>query len=147
MNAQHQALTVLEMAVKERFGDIVLKSYAKEIGKRPGLHVCLRYIIDKKYIENSDFPTWHKRPQIQAEHEYRISKIKEMDEKELEEIEVDYSEAEITTQAEDFDYLEVLLDYFPKIRNTHAHGTSMLHNQVLLTFENVSIIINKLFKQ
>lgn len=147
MTAQHQLLTVLEMAIKERFGEIELKAYAKEIGKRPGLYVCLRLIFDKGYIENSDFPIWHKRPKIQAEHDYLIEMIKEMESKGLDSIDLDYSKAEITAKPEDHDYLEVLLGYLPKMRNTHAHGTSMLHDDVLLMFENVSIIINIIFKK
>jgi len=146
MVAQQQALVVLEMAIKECFDPDVLRQYAKEIGKTRGLYTCLRYVIDKGFIENADFPAWHRGPKLKAEYEYSIAKMQEMREKGLEEIDLNYSEAVVTTTPEDFDYLEVLLNCMPKMRNSHAHGTDMLHNQVLITFENVSTIINKIYK-
>jgi len=146
MVAQHQALVVLEMAIKERFGSDEKKKYARSIKKSRGLYVCLRYLLEGGYIENSDFPSWRRRPRVQAEYQLSISKIQEMKAKGLKGIEVDYSVAEVTSEPEDFNYLDTLLDGMPKISNTHAHGSQMLHSQILVTFEDVSIIINKLFK-
>lgn len=46
---------------------------------------------------------------------------------------------------QDYDYLSVLLKHIPSTRNDYAHGSDMLHNQVLHSFEVVSELINQLF--
>lgn len=146
MVAQHHALVVLELAIKERFDTNEIERFGKEIRKGRGLSACLHYLIDKGYIENNNFPMWYRLPRMHADDNYRISKMQEMKEKGLDEIELDYDNVEITKQPEDFDYLDMLVRKMPKMRNTHAHGSQMLHNQVLVTFEDVSTIINKIYK-
>lgn len=151
MVAQHQVLITLEFSIKECIGKKKIKRYGEKIKKGSGLAVCLHYIFDKCLIENTDFPIWQDRRRVDAEHQYQIKKIEEMQEKGLESIEldyddIDYDDIDYEGHALELDYLEMLSKNMPDIRNRHAHGTSMLHNQVRTTFENVSVIINKIYK-
>lgn len=146
MVAQHQALIALEFAIKECVGKTRIKRYGEKIQKGSGLAACLRYVFDEGLVENKDFPVWQNKRRMDAEQKYNIQKIEEMQEKGLKEIELDYSEINYGEHSLEFDYLEVLSEIMPKIRNNHAHGSNALYNTVLSTFENVSIIINKIFK-
>lgn len=146
MVAQHQALIALEFAIKECFGMDEIKAYGKKIKKGKGLACCLRYVFDKEILDNADFPMWINRRRMDAEHKFRMGKFEELKEKGLDRISLNYDEINYEEHTLEFDYLEVLSNYFPETRNDHAHGTTSLHNDVLITFEDVSIIINKIFK-
>lgn len=63
----------------------------------------------------------------------------------LEQIELDYSQAVPNDQDRNWNYLPILLEALPGIRNTYAHGSNMLHNQVLGTLELVCEILNQIF--
>ena len=83
---------------------------------------------------------------IWGEGHYEREKLQEMKEKGIKSIELDYSDVVVTDEdLQDYDYLTVLLKYIPSIRNNYAHGSGMLHNQVLHSFEVVSELINQLF--
>lgn len=43
------------------------------------------------------------------------------------------------------DALFIFLETLPAIRNTYAHGSSMLHSTVLGTFEIVTDLVNQLY--
>lgn len=51
----------------------------------------------------------------------------------------------MTDADRNLEYLNFLANYLPEIRNHYAHGTPMLHNQVLITLEVVSEIINQIY--
>ena len=146
MVAQHQALVALEFAIKECIGNDEIQRYGGEIKKGRGLAACLHYIFDKELVENADFAIWQHRCRIDAEQKDMYAKLNEMTEKDLDEIELNYDEIDYEEDSLELDYLEVLSRILPKIRNSYAHGSSSLHNQVLITFENVSTIINKIYK-
>ena len=44
-----------------------------------------------------------------------------------------------------YDHVQHLIDHTNKTRNDYAHGSTMLHNQVLGQFEMVSEFINQLY--
>jgi len=146
MVAQHQALIALEFSIKECIGRKKIKRYGEKIKKGNGLSGCLHYIFDKGLVENADFPVWQNRSRIEAEQKYQMKKLEEMQAKGLKSIELNFDDIEYEEHSLEFDYLEVLSKNMPKIRNNFAHGASTLHNQVLTTFENVSVIINKIYK-
>ncbi len=54
-------------------------------------------------------------------------------------------EYEITEGDRSHDYLEVVVDVLPKLRSFYAHGTDMLHYDVLHTFELVTEFINQVY--
>lgn len=70
----------------------------------------------------------------------------EMVERNLDQIEVNYEQAVPNDQDRDWNYLAVLLDVLPEIRNAYAHGSTVLHNRVLGTLELVSEMLNQLFE-
>lgn len=146
MVAQHQALITLEFALKEYIKLDEVPTSKKKAKNRRGLGACLRYVFDKGLVKNEDFPVWQNQRRMDAEQKFTIQKLEEMQEKGLKEIEFDYDEINYEEHSLEFDYLEVLREIMPKIRNNHAHGSSALYNTVLSTFENVSIIINKIYK-
>ncbi|NMG32402.1 hypothetical protein [Aromatoleum evansii] len=45
-----------------------------------------------------------------------------------------------------YDWIGNFVDILPRIRNIHAHGTSMLYPNVLRTFDIVSDLINQLYR-
>lgn len=148
--AEQQVFACLEMALRERLKEEMPlpEEYwpKKARGRSPTLRPMLRYVIDRGYIQNEGFRTWRDRGIVRAQQRYEMEKSEEMREKGLESIELDYSEVIVIDEdLQDYDYLSVLLTYIPSTRNNYAHGSGMLHNQVLHSFEVVSEIINQLF--
>lgn len=89
---------------------------------------------------------WQNQRRMDAEWKYDIQKSEEMRDKGLKEIELYFDEIKYEEHTLEYDFLAVFSENMPKTRNNFAHGASTLHNQVLTIFENVSIIINKIFK-
>ena len=148
--AEQQVFACLEMALRERLKDEMPlpEDYwpKKRIGQPPSLRPMLRYVIDRGYIQNEGFRTWRNRGIIRARQRYEMEKLQEMRQKELESIQMDYSEVVVTDKdLQEYDYLSILLNDIPSTRNNYAHGSGMLHNQVLHSFEVVSELINQLF--
>lgn len=148
--AEQQVFACLEMALRERLKEELPLPEAywpkNRQGQPPSLRPMLRYVIDKGYIRNEGFRTWRDRGIIRARQRYEQEKRQEMEERGLNTIELDYSKVIVTDEdREDYDYLKVLLEYIPEARNTYAHGSGMLHNQVLHSFELVSELVNQLF--
>jgi hypothetical protein len=82
---------------------------------------------------------------MRARYRYEQEKAREMDEKALESIILDYSEIQIEQRDRNWDYVGILLDTLPASRNDYAHGSSSLHNQVRGTIELAAEIINQIF--
>ncbi len=96
-------------------------------------------------MKNEGFKIWHDRAEIRAYHRTQIEKVKEMEAKGFSEMEWDESKIEVTDEDRNWDYLEILKERLPEIRNIYAHGSTRLHNQVIKTFQVVSEIINKIY--
>lgn len=148
--AEQQAFACLEMALRERLKDEMPlpEEYwpRKREEQPPSLRPMLRYIIDWSYIQNKGFRTWRDRGIIRSRQRYEMEKLQEMQEKGLDSIDLDYSEVVVTDKdLQDYDYLSVLLKHMPSARNDYAHGSGILHNQVLHSFEVVSELVNQLF--
>lgn len=58
-----------------------------------------------------------------------------------------FYDADVQPTSEDlaYDWIGSFVESLPRIRNTHAHGTSMLDPNVTRTFEIVSDLINQLY--
>ena len=143
--AEHQAFVCLELALRKKYENHITKEYYKN-SNRPHLRHFMRYAIDRGDIRNEGFRKWHKNAEHRAKFRYEIEKLDELKEKGLDQIELDYSEMEITDADRDWDYINSLLEYLPRLRNQYAHGTETLHNQVLGTIQVVSEIINQIYK-
>jgi hypothetical protein len=74
-----------------------------------------------------------------------MEKLREMAENNLEEITWDESQIEITEEDLDWDFAEMLVNTLPLQRNDYAHGSTVLHNQVLSTIRIVCESINQLY--
>ncbi len=135
--AEHQAFVCLELALRKKYG----KHF-----KRPYLKHLMCYAIDRGDIRNEGFQKWHKIAEHRAKFRYEIEKLDELKEKGLDQIELNYSEVEVTDADRDWDYINSLLEYLPRLRNQYAHGTETLHDKVLGTIEVVSEIINQIYK-
>lgn len=145
MVAEHHALVVLEYAIKQKVGKKKIKRFGEKRRVGSGLSACLHYVIEKKLVCNEDFPTWHQARRAHAESRFQMDIIKEMSDKGIDRIEYDLDDINIDDYPYDRDHLGILAEALPAIRNSHAHGTSMVHNSVLSLFETVSTIINQLY--
>lgn len=143
--AELQALSALELALRERIGEKELKKLKK---KKPlGMRTFIEYAADNKWIKNEDFSAYHRAPMEQARNDYLSRKAEEMHAKGLDSIEIDYGEIQMPAE-NTTDYLGILMDTVHKIRNIHAHGETMLYPvSVWMTFEVCSDFINALFPE
>ncbi len=142
--AEHHVLTCLEFALRGRFKDELPKEYWNKPWD-PTLRPLLRYAIDYGYIENEGFQKWHQTSEKRATFRYEMEKIEEMNRKGLTEIELDFSEVEVTDQDRDWNYINILLKSIPNLRNHYAHGSTTLHNRVLSTIQIVKEIIDQIY--
>lgn len=148
--AEQQVFACLEMALRERLKNEMPLPEAywlkNKRSQAPSLRPMLRYVIDMGYIRNEDFRIWRERGIVRSRQRYEMEKLQEMKKQGLNSIELDYSKVVVKEEdLENYDYLDVLLIHIPNVRNNYAHGSGLLHNQVLHSFEVVSEFINKLF--
>lgn len=142
--AEYHALACLELALRERYEKEIPKKYFGR-SKHVSLKPLLRYVVDKGDVKNEGFRRWHEAAERRARYRYQTEKLDEMHEKGLEQIELDDSEVIVTDVDRNWEYIKVITDTLPKLRNHYAHGTKMLHNQVLGTIQIVSEIINQVY--
>ena len=157
--AEIQALMALEFALNIRIGKEALKAYIKDRKRKhrdatgkgirisDGMKTLIEYCRDHKLIRNEHFTAWYAQPQKQAEMDMLMASISKMEKEGLQELEVDYSQAEYSSPSIDYDHVEHLVEYVNKIRNNYAHGSSMLHPNVLGTFVMVSEFINAIYQE
>jgi len=142
--AEHQSLACLELALRERLKEEIRTGKIK--GKRPTLRPLLKYAVDHGLVKNEGFSTWQNRGEINSRHRVEMEKIREASEKNLTEIAWDESDIQITAADLDWDYVKMLPDLLPMLRNDYAHGSTDLHNWALRSFQIVSEIINQLYQ-
>jgi len=143
--AEHHALTCLELGLQHRFSGPLPKKYWNKPWK-PTLRPLLCFAIDTGVIKNEGFRQWRDQVNIRAEQRYSLERQREMYEQGLSRIELDYSQAIPNDQDRNWDYVSILREVLPEIRNSYAHGSALLHRQVLGTLELVSEILNQLFE-
>jgi hypothetical protein len=143
--AEHQCLACLELALRERLKEEIGTGKIK--GKRPALRLLLRYAVDNGLLRNEGFSAWQNRGEIRSRARVEMEKMREAAEKNLTEIVWDESDIQITAEDLDWDYVKMLPDLLPMLRNDYAHGSTDLHNWALRSFQIVSEIINQLWQQ
>lgn len=141
--SEHQSLACLEFALRKRLEPELPKGEIE--GRKPTLGPLLRYVIKQGYIRSEGFQRWRDAAQRRAVLRYPMEKIDEMHATELKEIDLDNSEATVSDADRNSEYLNFLASFLPETRNHYAHGTPMLHNQVLATLEITSEIINQIY--
>ncbi len=142
--AEHQCLACLELALRERLKEEIRTGKVK--GKRPALRLLLKYAVDNGLVKNEGFSAWQNRGAINSRARVEMEKIREASEKNLTEITWDESDIQITAEDLDWDYVKMLPDLLPRLRNEYAHGSTDLHNWALRSFQIVSEIINQLYQ-
>ncbi|MES9988118.1 MAG: hypothetical protein ABW077_09390 [Candidatus Thiodiazotropha endolucinida] len=146
--ARSHALTVLELALKERFEDEIPADdtkYRHGKDKRLMLSSLLRYCKDNNILRDEKFKIARHKAAMNADSRNLMNNIRLMDELGVSELKYDDSKIEIKEEDWNFDHVKVLLETLPKIRNSHAHGSTMLDKSsrgILLT---VAEIINQLW--
>ena len=140
--AEQHALTSLEFALRECLAADVTRSGTR----RPrGLKDWLTEARKRGAISNDRF-SWRAEQAMQrARSRAELQMIQDMQRLGLEKAVVDCSKVDPLPEDFDQDWLGVFIETLPKIRNRYAHGSKVLHNSVLRTFEIVSELINQLF--
>jgi hypothetical protein len=143
--AEQQALTSLEFALRERLAQEVARS--TRVGARlpRGLKNLLEEARDRGLVSNDRFPWIQERALQRARQRAEFQQIEEMQALGLTTVEVDYSNVEPLPEDFDQDWIGTFIHTLPRIRNTYAHGSHVLHNSVLRTFEIVGELVNQLF--
>jgi hypothetical protein len=142
--AEHQCLACLELALRERLKEEIRTGKVK--GKRPVLRLLLKYAVDSGLVRNEGFSAWQSRGEIRSRARVEMDKIREASEKNLTEITWDESDIRITAEDLDWDYVKMLPELLPMVRNDYAHGSTNLHNWALRSFQIVSEIINQVYQ-
>lgn len=142
--SEQHALICTEYALRDRFGKELPKKYWNK-KYPPTLSPLLRYAIDSGKIKNEHFEIWHKAAEQKAIYRYEREKIEEMNKLGLNGIEMNYSEIEVIDTDRKWNYLKILRESLPKVRNMYSHGASTLHNQVLQSFVIAKEIINQIY--
>jgi hypothetical protein len=142
--AEHQCLACLELALRERLKEEIGTGKIKE--KRPTLYPLLKYAVEQGMVKNEGFSVWQNRGEINSRARVEMEKFREASEKNLTEFTLDESEIQITAEDLDWDYVKMLPDLLPRLRNDYAHGSTDLHNWSLRSFQLVSEIINQLWQ-
>ena len=145
--AQHHALTCLELGLRTRFWDDIPAKAVPCHGKKPMLKHLLQFAISTGAITNQGFASWHKIVWQRAVYRTEHERLRKMVEEKITSMVWDESLARVTKEDECVDYLGLLLDTIPKIRNSYAYGSTNLHNQGLHTIQIVAEIINQLFSR
>lgn len=154
--AQHQLYITLERAIRECVGSDILDEYRKNKNKNQpkgakrysrGLKLNLTFIVEKSLIKNEDFRLWHEGKARRAEDEYHIYVSKKMSSENLSSYKLNEAEIDYDNVVYNYNYLEVLCECLPSLRNSMAHGAPYLHGGAVYDYEIVSVIINRIFER
>lgn len=133
--AQQQALICIEFALKEKYPE----------KQRACLRKLLKHAINRGDLKNEGFSSWHDNVERRSIDRYEHEQLQKMQNENLEQIELDYSQIVISEEDQAYDYLSIIKENIPSLRNIYAHGTNMLHRNSLLTIELACELINQLF--
>jgi len=142
--AEHHSLACLELALRKRLEEEIRTGKFKE--KRPMLRALLKYAVEQGLVKNEGFATWRNRGAINSRHRVEMEKIREMSEKNLTEMAWDESDVQVTEEDLSWDYVNMLVNTLPKLRNESAHGSTNLHDQALWIIQIVCEIINQVYE-
>lgn len=141
--AEQQALASLELALRERFAQT--KDENKGTGYWSGLAALLKRAQAGGLIRNQTIRNREKWARELACERYRRDALLEMISSNAEEMVLHDADVQPTREDLAYDWIGTFVESLPRIRNTHAHGTSMLYPNVTRTFEIVSDLINQLY--
>jgi hypothetical protein len=151
--AQHQLYSLLELAIRTCVGEKELDNYFKKrrsagIKCTKGLSLYLRYLGEYKLIRNEDFLRWHHRHEQARQDKYNDIVYQKMNDEDLAEYpwnEELYNSIDVGNV--EWDIIDTLIKYIPAFRNEFSHGSENLSNDVLIYFEDITTIINKMYER
>jgi len=143
---KNQALACLELGLRTRFPEPLPRKYWSRSDRPPTLQPLLRFAVDSGAIRNEGFHRWRSHVQMRARERYARERHREMVERNLDQIELDYGEAVPNEEDRAWDYVSILVEVLPKIRNHYAHGSESLDRQALGDIETVCEILNQIFQ-
>ena len=123
--AELQAYASLEFALKEKF--------KKEKLRTPiGLRLLLKNALKKDWIRDEGIRHYNRIDKRRNEYKTLVQDVYDF-------------EQERANKQNTNEYVKILVDALPSLRNTMAHGSSYLTNRVYLTFEICCDLINQLY--
>lgn len=143
--ARGHAYTALEYALRERFEVDMVAAGTKKRPHGPGLRELLDHASASGHLRNEHFENWRHRVETHARHRTMIEKTKEMRGSEDKAIALCEVAIKIKDADRDFDYVAILVESIPALRNHYAHGSRSLDNQALGAIQVTAEIINQIF--
>ncbi len=125
--AEQQALTSLEFALRERLDGQVAQSLSKRRRRPGGLSNWLNEALALGVISNARLSKRTEWALDRAKSRAELLVLDEMQRSGKSTAQVDYSSARPSQEDLDHDWIGVFIDNLPRIRNTYAHGSSLLH--------------------
>ena len=143
--AKHHAYTCLELALRQRFEAELLAAGDKKREFGPGLKRLLEYAVKNGYLKNEDFELWRHHTEQRAKRRTENEIWEEARRMGLNEIRIDDIQYVIKDEDRDHEYVGLLIESLPWLRNSYAHGSISLDNQALGTIRIVAEIINQIY--
>lgn len=143
--AEQQALTTLEFCLRERLAMVYPDRYGPNSKWIPPLTKMLETARADGLIANAGMRATERLAFRRARARISDEATRKLIETGAESIEFDPDNVLLEPQDYSDDALSVFIETLPAIRNTYAHGSSMLHSTVSGTFEIVVDLINQLF--
>lgn len=143
--AEQHALASLEFALRERLAQP--KGENNNIGGRNGLSALLKRAYADGLIKNDNIRNRTQWAWELARERYRRGALLEMISSSSEEIILHETDVRLTEEDLAYNWIGNFIESLPRIRNIHAHGTSMLYPNVIRTFEIVSDLIDQLYRR
>jgi hypothetical protein len=140
--AESVAYSALEMALRERAGFV---EWSGPTAPRPP---TLRRLLDQAkregWIRNESFPSLRRMATENARMAKLALRLPTMTTNEDYPI-VEPTEDEINAEVRTLDFVQILAENVPQLRNWLAHGSSMLSPRSIRTLELVAEVVNQLF--
>lgn len=143
--AEKHVLATLEFALRECLAPLFPQQFGHEAKRHPTLRTLIAKARKEELLSNAGLKATERLARQRAEHRTSLERIRYMREVGLNEMIFDASPAEPIPEDYARDLLAIFEENLPRIRNEYAHGSAMLHNTVLETFEIVTDLINQLY--
>ena len=143
--AEQQALVTLEFGLRERLAMLYPDRYGPNSEWIPGLSKMFESARKDGLISNAGMRATERWAMRRARDRVSDEATRRLIESGAECIEFDPDSAVPEPQDYSDDALSIFMGTLPAIRNNYAHGSFMLHPNVLDTFEIVTDLVNQLF--
>ena len=143
--AEQQALATLEFALRERLALLFPDRFGSSTKQGSSLSRLLKSARKEKLVSNSGLRCTERSAHQRAHDRVSMELMRKMHASGLSEMPFDDSLVEPTPEDYAHDWLETFTETLPFVRNTYAHGSFMLHPNVLGTFEIVTDLVNQLY--